>query len=120
MLSVDLVWTVLIYPLSPAGTAYTDAADVGLCFAAFHAALMLFLLQLPSWNPVAVVCLISIEVRLSLGLSMRASERHDRGNTDSDRKAGPLASCLQKATLRQLWQLLPRINSCDQPLKYLL
>ena len=63
---------------------------------------MLFLLQLPSWNPVAVVFLISIEVRLPLGLLTRASELHDRGTMGPDSKAGTLASCLQKAVLGQL------------------
>ncbi len=45
------------------GTAYGDAADIGLCFVAFHGALGVALWLMPSWNLVGVVVLIAFEVR---------------------------------------------------------
>ena len=44
------------------GTAFGDAADIGLCFVAFHGLLVLALWTLPRWNIVHVVALIGFEV----------------------------------------------------------
>ena len=45
------------------GTAFGDAADIGLCFVAFHGLLVLAMWALPRWNIVHVVALIGFEVR---------------------------------------------------------
>ena len=45
------------------GTAFGDAADIGLCFVAFHGLLVLALWALPRWNIVHVVTLIAFEVQ---------------------------------------------------------
>lgn len=45
------------------GTAFGDAADIGLCFVAFHFVLGVALFLLPRWNLVGVVTLIAFEVR---------------------------------------------------------
>ena len=45
------------------GTAFGDAADIGLCFVAFHGLLVLALWALPRWNIVHVVALIGFEVQ---------------------------------------------------------
>ena len=45
------------------GTAFGDAADIGLCFVAFHGLLVVALWALPRWNSVHVVALIGFEVR---------------------------------------------------------
>ena len=48
------------------GTAFGDAADIGLCFVAFHLALGLYIYCRPSWNLAAVVLLIMFEVHTAL------------------------------------------------------
>lgn len=48
------------------GTAFGDAADIGLCFVAFHGLLVLALWALPRWNIVHVVALIGFEVQVPL------------------------------------------------------
>lgn len=48
------------------GNAYADASDIGLCFVSFHAALFVYLYQQPSWNPLAVVLLIVVEVTTNI------------------------------------------------------
>lgn len=48
------------------GNAYADAIDVGLCFVGFHAALYVFLYRQPTWNPIAVVALIVVEVMTNI------------------------------------------------------
>ena len=45
------------------GTAFGDAADIGLCFVAFHGLLVFALWALPRWNIVHVVALIGFEVQ---------------------------------------------------------
>lgn len=45
------------------GTAFGDAADIGLCFVAFHLVLGVYLYFQPRWNAAAVVLLIIFEVR---------------------------------------------------------
>jgi len=45
------------------GTAFGDAADIGLCFVAFHFVLGVALWLLPAWNLAGVVTLIAFEVR---------------------------------------------------------
>lgn len=45
------------------GTAYGDAADVGMCFVMFHGLLGASLWLLPRWNLVGVVVLIAFEAR---------------------------------------------------------
>ena len=47
------------------GTAFGDAADIGLCFVAFHLVLGYYLTLQQSWNLAAVVFLIIFEVRSS-------------------------------------------------------
>lgn len=44
------------------GNAYADALDIGLCFVSFHAVLFVYLYYQPSWNPVAVILLVVVEV----------------------------------------------------------
>ena len=44
------------------GTAFGDAADIGLCFVAFHLALGYYFTMSESWNLAAVVLLIAFEV----------------------------------------------------------
>ena len=51
---------------SALGNAYADAVDIGLCFVGFHAALFLYLLCQPTWNAVAVVSLIVVEVMTNI------------------------------------------------------
>ena len=51
---------------SPLGNAYADAIDIGLCFVGFHAAMFAYLHHQPSWNPVAVVALIVVEVMTNI------------------------------------------------------
>ena len=45
------------------GTAFGDAADIGLCFVAFHFVLGAALWLLPAWNLAGVVTLIAFEAR---------------------------------------------------------
>ena len=45
------------------GTAFGDAADIGLCFVAFHLVLGAYLYTRPAWNVAAVVLLIIFEAR---------------------------------------------------------
>ncbi len=45
------------------GTAFGDAADIGLCFVAFHLVLGAYLYTRPAWNVAAVVLLILFEAR---------------------------------------------------------
>ena len=49
------------------GTAFGDAADIGLCFVAFHLILGVYLYFQPSWNVAAVVLLIIFEVGSNSG-----------------------------------------------------
>ena len=51
---------------SALGNAYADAVDVGLCFVGFHAALYAYLYHQPTWNPLAVVALIVVEVMTNI------------------------------------------------------
>lgn len=51
---------------SALGNAYADALDVGLCFVGFHAALYIYLFHQPTWNPLAVVALIVVEVMTNI------------------------------------------------------
>ncbi|CAL8464059.1 g3594 [Coccomyxa elongata] len=44
------------------GTAFGDAADIGLCFVAFHLVLGIFLSYQERWNLAAVVLLVVFEV----------------------------------------------------------
>ena len=46
------------------GTAFGDAADIGLCFTVYHLALGLYLWTRPAWNVAAVVVLVMFEVSL--------------------------------------------------------
>ena len=48
------------------GNAYADAVDIGLCFVSFHAVLFAYLFQKQSWNPVAVVALVIVEVMTNI------------------------------------------------------
>lgn len=45
------------------GTSFGDAADIGLCFVAFHLVLGIFLSYQQRWNLAAIVLLIVFEVR---------------------------------------------------------
>lgn len=47
------------------GTAFGDAADIGLCFVAFHLVLGFYLWTRPAWNAAAVVLLVIFEVSCS-------------------------------------------------------
>ncbi len=47
------------------GTAFGDAADIGLCFVAFHLVLGIFLSYQERWNLAAVVLLVVFEVILT-------------------------------------------------------
>ena len=44
------------------GTAFGEAADIGLCFVAYHMVLVLYLFFQPRWNAAALVALILFEV----------------------------------------------------------
>jgi hypothetical protein len=48
------------------GTAFGDAVDIGLCFTAFHLALVFYLTLLNRWNLAAFLILISFEVSMTL------------------------------------------------------
>ena len=51
---------------SALGNAYADGFDVGLCFMGFHAALYVYLYHQKTWNPLAVVALIVVEVMTNI------------------------------------------------------
>lgn len=52
--------------ITPLGTAFGDALDIGLCFVAFHLVLGAYLYYQPAWNIAAVVLLIVFEVGVLL------------------------------------------------------
>ena len=52
--------------ITPLGTAFGDAMDIGLCFVAYHLVLGAYLYYQPAWNIAAVVLLIVFEVGVLL------------------------------------------------------
>lgn len=61
------------------GTAFGDAADIGLCFVAFHLVLGIFLSYQERWNLAAVVLLVIFEVNPSSHPSLLSAKRVCKG-----------------------------------------